>query len=51
MIIIKNTNEIHALFTQKDLDLKINSIYHLLPKLNDIEEMFITRVHIMMKVF
>ena len=33
------------------MDLKINLMYHLLPELNNIEEMFIAHVQPVMKVF
>ena len=47
----KNVMQIRTLSSENDLDPKIESMYHLLPELNDIEEMFITRVHVVMKVF
>jgi len=33
------------------MDLKIDLMYHLLPQLSNIEEMFIDRVHVVMKVY
>ena len=47
----KNVMQIRTLSSENDLDPKIESMYHLLPELNDIEEMFIARVHVVMKVF
>ena len=36
---------------ENNMDPRINEIINVLPKLNDIEEMFIARVHVVIKVY
>jgi len=47
----KNFNQIGTFSSKNDMDPKIDLMYHLLPELNNIEEMFIARVQPVMKVF
>ena len=47
----KNMNEIHTFLFENNMNLKIDLIYYLLPELNNIEEILITRVQPVMKVF
>ena len=47
----KTMMKTRACAIENDMDPKIDSMYHLLPHLSNIEEMFIARVYVVMKVY
>ena len=50
-LLYKNIIEICALSSENDLDPKIYLVNNILPTFSNIEEMFIDRIHVVMKVF